>query len=116
MAFIQSCMKTAPKDVLPGILREVLGGNASKFLRSDQGKQILSETLETLVQDRKMTWFEFARYLIRVPSACMFIFAIWKHNHGESCGLHACIQIDNLCQSTLMVYLQPLFVMTSRRC
>ena len=45
--------------------------------------QQLSEAVQQVVKEHRMTWFQFARYLLRSETTCPFVFEIAQHTCGE---------------------------------
>ena len=113
--FIQCCLsRNTHRDVLPSLLRE-LGSTHSELLRFSS-QQTQSEALQKVVKKCRMTWFHFARCLLRSHSARPFIFEIAKWTGGESCGWVLCRPGCIVLCLFRLSSLQSLFLISSRVC
>ena len=73
--------KNAPRDMVSELYREIVETSHQFFLSSSQQ---VSEAMQEVVKERHMTWFSFARYLLRSKRTCPFVFEIPKYTGGES--------------------------------
>ena len=79
--FIQHSLgKDYHKDVLPALLNEL---NVPHFLRS-LSQEELSVKLQEMVKERRMSYFHFAKFLLRSEATRPFIFDFTEHTGGES--------------------------------
>ena len=72
----------APRDVVSALHREVveLSHRSHSFPPSSQQ---LSEAIQQVVKERRMTWFQFARYLLRSETTRPFVFKIVQYIGGK---------------------------------
>ena len=105
--------KKAHRDVLPSLLKEL--GSTYKLLRFSS-QQTQSEALQAVVKQCRMTWFHFARCLLRSNPGRPFIFEIAKWTGGESCGWVLCRPGCIVLCLFRLSSLQSLFLISSRVC
>ena len=73
--------RNAPRDVVSALHREIVETSHQFLLPSSQR---VSEAMQEVVKERRMTWFSFARYLLRSKGTRPFVFEIPKYTGGES--------------------------------
>ena len=81
--------RNAPRDVVSALHREMVETSCQFFPPSSQQ---VSEAMQEVVKERRMTWFSFARYLLRSKGTRPFVFEIPKYTGGES-GEGNCVYI-----------------------
>ena len=106
----------APRAVVLALHREVVETHHQHFSFPPSSQQ-LSEAVQQVVKERRMTWFQFAQYLLRSKETCPFVFEISNYTCGESDSgdsVHSpsYVAINLL----LLLILQSVFVMCSRKC
>ena len=69
----------APRDVVSALHREVVELSHSFSPSSQQ----LSEGIQQVVKERRMTWFRFAHYLLRSETTRPFVFKIVQYIGGK---------------------------------
>lgn len=111
--FIQYYLsRNTHRDVLPSLLRE-LGSTDSRLLRFSS-QQTQSDALQEVVRKSQMTWFHFARCLLRSNPTRPFIFEIANWTGGESCGWVLCRPGCIVLCLFRLSSLQTLFLISSR--
>ena len=68
--------------MLPTLLREL--DVLTHHLVPSPSTQEVSEALQAMVKERQISWFHFARYLLRSETTCRYIFDFAKYTRGES--------------------------------
>ena len=106
----------APRAVVLALHREVVETHHQHFSFPPSSQQ-LSEAVQQVVKERRMTWFQFAQYLLRSKETCPLVFEISNYTCGESDSgdsVHSpnYVTINLL----LLLILQSVFVMCSRKC
>ena len=71
----------APRDVVSALHREVVPRRQSNSFPASI--QQLSEAIQKVVKERRMTWFQFARYLLRSETTRPFVFKIVQYIRGK---------------------------------
>ena len=79
--FIQHSLKDSHKDVLPSLLYEL---SPSHLLPPSLSQEELSASLQAMVKERRMSCFQFAKFLLRSKATRPFIFDFTEHSGGES--------------------------------
>lgn len=74
---------SAPRDVVLALHREVVETHHQHFSFPPSSQQ-LSEAIQKVVKEHRMTWFEFARFLLRSKRTCPFVYEISKYTCSES--------------------------------
>ena len=74
MIFVRSHFGgSAPRDVVSALHGEVVETHHQVRFFSLSTQQ-LSEAIQHLVKEHHMTWFQFAQYLLRSRTTCLFVF------------------------------------------